>query len=210
MATINLRIKKQSRMFYFIGPFNLNRSAFTVVNLDLLEDESLTNIKDSLEGEIIESDVPLGEAIILLGFSGNGPSMLKQISDLQSEVEGAVATGSYTAVDIQARDNLLPLGNGASVHCEDVGDGTWAEYTVVNGAFQLISSQKGNVKTWLFTQPTAETTWNISHPLGANPTSILILDGEGGDIEGDVSYTDSGNLVISFTEAIAGTAQLSK
>lgn len=210
MATINLRIKKQSRMFYFIGPFNLSRSAFTVVNLNLLEEESLTNLKDSLEGEIIESDVSLNEAVILLGFSGNGPSMFKQISDLQDEIEVAATTASYTAVDIQARDNLLPLGDGASVHCEDVGDGTWEEYTVVNGAFQLISSEASNMKTWLFTQSTAEDTWNITHPFGSNPTSILILDADGNDIEGDISYKDSDNLDISFTEAITGTAQLSK
>lgn len=52
----------------------------------------------------------------------------------------------------------------------------------------------------------ASTTWNVAHNMGKRYPSDTILDGSGNRIFGDIAYTDTMNLVITFNTAFSGEA----
>jgi hypothetical protein len=62
---------------------------------------------------------------------------------------------------------------------------------------------------FVWSQHTPATVWTIDHPLGADPTAILVfVDGVAGS-EFSVQYTVPGQqLRLGFDIAVAGTAQL--
>ena len=72
----------------------------------------------------------------------------------------------------------------------------------VNGA--LIAA--GDL-TYSHTQGAASATWNINHALGRNP-SVTVVDSGNDIVEGDISYTDLNNLVITFSATFSGNAYL--
>lgn len=56
-------------------------------------------------------------------------------------------------------------------------------------------------------QPTPLSTWTITHNLGKKP-SVRLEDLTGGDIIGEIDYTDNNTVVIMFAIPVAGTAYL--
>jgi hypothetical protein len=61
--------------------------------------------------------------------------------------------------------------------------------------------------TYVHTQFSADTTWNISHNLGRFP-SVTIVDNAGRELLGDVSFLDSNLISIGFDLSVAGKAYL--
>ena len=61
--------------------------------------------------------------------------------------------------------------------------------------------------SFLFTQNTAVTTWNINHNLEKNP-SVSITSFGGTVAEAKVDYIDKNNLTITFNAAFSGKAYL--
>lgn len=57
------------------------------------------------------------------------------------------------------------------------------------------------------TQVVASNVWIINHPMNKKP-SVMCEDTFGNDIEGEIDYVDANNLTVTFSEPIAGTAQL--
>lgn len=57
------------------------------------------------------------------------------------------------------------------------------------------------------TEPSA--TWTILHNLGKQPAGIKIIQSDGGEVEGEVSYPDPNTVVIKFANARSGQAFLS-
>jgi len=53
----------------------------------------------------------------------------------------------------------------------------------------------------------SSSSWVISHSLGKIP-SVMVQDGSGNRVHGDITYTDLNNLTITFNTAFAGTAYL--
>lgn len=68
------------------------------------------------------------------------------------------------------------------------------------------SSTSGDLHV-TFTQATPELMWSINHAMGKNP-SVMLRDLDGNMLDGFVEYTDSNNITITFTEAVAGVAEL--
>jgi hypothetical protein len=62
--------------------------------------------------------------------------------------------------------------------------------------------------TYLHQQLDASTTWTIHHALGFNP-NVTTVDSADTRIEGDVSYLDTSNVVVTFSVPIGGRAYLS-
>lgn len=56
-------------------------------------------------------------------------------------------------------------------------------------------------------QGVASAVWWITHGLNKSP-SVTIQDSAGDTVDGDVTYTDPNNLVITFSAAFGGTAYL--
>ena len=60
-------------------------------------------------------------------------------------------------------------------------------------------------KTYVHTQYSANTVWNISHGLNKKP-SVISVDSLHREQKGDVQYIDGNNLTITFKFAISGEA----
>ena len=54
-------------------------------------------------------------------------------------------------------------------------------------------------------QGSASTTWTITHNLGKNP-SVTVIDSGGTVVEGDIAYTSSNVVTVTFTSSFAGDA----
>lgn len=61
--------------------------------------------------------------------------------------------------------------------------------------------------TFVYTQNTPSTTWNVSHYLGKFP-SVTVIDSAGTQVFGDINQIDSNHLVIQFSAPFAGTVYL--
>ena len=59
--------------------------------------------------------------------------------------------------------------------------------------------------TYVHTQNSPSTTWNVAHNLGKLP-SITIVDSGGTEVVGEVTHTDSDNAVLTFSAAFSGKA----
>lgn len=57
-------------------------------------------------------------------------------------------------------------------------------------------------------QGTASATWNITHHLGWYP-NVTVQDSGGSIVEGEISYTSSNTLTVTFSGAFRGDAYLS-
>jgi hypothetical protein len=62
--------------------------------------------------------------------------------------------------------------------------------------------------SFVFTQQTPATTWDIVHGMGLNP-NVRIEDLTGTDIQGSIEYLDNNRLKIYFNQPVAGRAYLS-
>lgn len=71
----------------------------------------------------------------------------------------------------------------------------------------LVSSASGNI-TYVHTQSSSASTWNINHNLGYYP-NVTIIDSSGRVVEGEIDYVDVNNIQLLFSAAFTGTAYLS-
>lgn len=62
-------------------------------------------------------------------------------------------------------------------------------------------------KTFVFTQASAESVWEIQHNLGKYP-SVTTVDSADTVVVGGVEYIDLNNLTITFSAALSGRAYL--
>jgi hypothetical protein len=58
------------------------------------------------------------------------------------------------------------------------------------------------------TQGAASATWNIVHNLNFHP-NVTVQDSAGNIVEGEIAYTNSDSLVVTFSAAFSGMAYLS-
>lgn len=59
-----------------------------------------------------------------------------------------------------------------------------------------------------YVKNTPSLSWVIAHNLNFYP-NVTVVDSGGTTVEGDISYTDTNNLTITFTSAFSGNAYLS-
>lgn len=64
-------------------------------------------------------------------------------------------------------------------------------------------------QSYSHSQSPASADWLVNHNLGYNPGGITVIDSGGTPWEGVVEYIDANNLMIHFTTAFGGTAQVS-
>jgi hypothetical protein len=58
------------------------------------------------------------------------------------------------------------------------------------------------------TQGTVSNSWVITHNLGFKP-NVTVVDSAGTIYEGEITYTNSNSLTVSFSQAFSGKAYLS-
>ena len=87
--------------------------------------------------------------------------------------------------------------SGAALSSTDqLSEGTTNKYFTVNRV------------AYVHTQGVASNTWTINHNLGFFP-NLTIQDSAGTLYEGEITYTDSGSLTVTFSAAFSGKAYLS-
>jgi hypothetical protein len=73
-------------------------------------------------------------------------------------------------------------------------------------AHEYVNAVPGDAH-YVHTQAVSSASWVINHNLGKYP-SILIFDGLGNTVEGDIILTDTDNLTLNFSSAFTGVAYL--
>jgi len=63
-------------------------------------------------------------------------------------------------------------------------------------------------QSFTYTPTDARATWTITHNLGFNP-NVTVSDSVGTEYFGQISYTNSNSLTLTFSQAVYGTAYLS-
>jgi hypothetical protein len=58
------------------------------------------------------------------------------------------------------------------------------------------------------TQGAASASWAITHNLGFKP-NVTVVDSAGNIVEGEIAYTNSNSLTVSFQSAFSGYAYIS-
>ena len=62
--------------------------------------------------------------------------------------------------------------------------------------------------SYIHTQGSASATWNITHNLHFYP-NVTVQDSAGNIVEGEIAYTNSDSLVVTFSTAFSGQAYIS-
>ena len=73
--------------------------------------------------------------------------------------------------------------------------------------FALFTLSSQGAPTFVFTQGTPATTWNIQHNLGKFP-SVSVVNNNNTIMYGNTTYTDNNNLTINFSAGFSGKAYL--
>lgn len=73
---------------------------------------------------------------------------------------------------------------------------------------QGIPGDSSSALGYTHVQGTPSAIWVITHPLSYYP-NITVVDSTGSEVEGDVLYTSSTTLTVTFSGAFSGTAYLS-
>jgi len=80
----------------------------------------------------------------------------------------------------------------------------------VQGIAGAVGSVQGIVGlvSYEFTQGTASSSWIINHNLGFKP-NVTVVDSAGTIYEGEITYTNTNSLTVTFSAAFSGKAYLS-
>lgn len=115
-----------------------------------------------------------------------------------------VVDGKVVANDPTKTPNVL-TGISGSDHSHVV-DGDTVVAAIGKLQAQILVASAGDANfTW--TQAIASDTWTITHPLGKYP-SVTVIDSAGTEVEGDVSYPSTSQIVVLFSAAFGGFAYL--
>jgi hypothetical protein len=170
------------------GSSILNGAGLPSSSLGRNGDYYLDSVSNILYGPKV-SDIWPSSGILIKGSTGaQGPKGDRGYSLYLGTSAPSNSLGLDGDVYVRSSDNLV--------------------YSKANGVWQtpetLIS--KSN---WSYTyeQQSNQYVWIINHNLGYNP-SVDIIDNGGNSIEGDISYTDTNNLTITFTSLVSGFAYL--
>tara|TARA_B100000287_G_C20674796_1_gene794800 strand:- start:8742 stop:9068 length:327 start_codon:yes stop_codon:yes gene_type:complete len=82
------------------------------------------------------------------------------------------------------------------------------ENVTVNFSLATLANYFNQNDNYTHTQSAAATTWSITHNLGKYPAPIVI-DSGGNQVLGQINYTSTNALTITFTSSFSGTAHLS-
>ena len=74
------------------------------------------------------------------------------------------------------------------------------------GAAGVSGAAGGN---YTHNQSAPSATWTVVHNLGFNPGGVSVVDSAGTKVYGDVTHTNTNQIVINFTSAFGGKAYVS-
>ena len=107
--------------------------------------------------------------------------------------QGATGTGTQGT---QGTAGLQGISGAAVDNTDDVPEGLTNKYFTV-----------GRV-SYEHMQGAASNSWTITHNLGFKP-NVTVIDSAGNIVEGEIAYTNTNSLTVSFQSAFSGTAYIS-
>jgi hypothetical protein len=108
-------------------------------------------------------------------------------------VQGRLGTGTQGT---QGTAGLQGITGATLDNTDDLTEGTTNKYFTV-----------GRV-SYEHMQGSANSSWAITHNLGFKP-NVTVIDSAGNIVEGEIAYTNSNSLTVSFQSAFSGNAYLS-
>jgi hypothetical protein len=106
---------------------------------------------------------------------------------------GTATQGTQGTIGVQGTSGIA----GAALdNTDDLTEGTTNKYFTV-----------GRV-SYDHMQGAASSSWSITHDLGFKP-NVTVIDSAGNIVEGEIAYTNSNSLTVSFQSAFSGNAYLS-
>ena len=128
-----------------------------------------------------------------LGSSGTSGS---QGSSGTSGSFGTSGTSGVGTSGTQGTAGLQGISGAALDNTDDLTEGTTNKYfTVARVSYDHM-------------QGAASSSWSITHNLGFKP-NVTVIDSAGNIVEGEIAYTNSNSLTVSFQSAFSGNAYLS-
>jgi hypothetical protein len=110
--------------------------------------------------------------------------------------QGSVGTGTQGTQGTQGTAGLQGISGAELDNTDDLTEGTTNKYFTV-----------GRV-SYDHMQGAASSSWSITHNLGFKP-NVTVIDSAGNIVEGEIAYTNSNSLTVSFQSAFSGNAYLS-
>ena len=110
--------------------------------------------------------------------------------------QGSVGTGTQGTQGTIGVQGASGIGGAALDTTDDLTEGTTNKYfTVARVSYE-------------HTQGSASSSWVVNHNLGFKP-NVTVVDSAGNIVEGEISYTNSNSITVSFQSAFSGYAYLS-
>lgn len=97
---------------------------------------------------------------------------------------------------VQGPAGLQGISGAALDNTDDLAEGTTNKYFTI-----------GRV-SYEHTQGVTSNSWVITHNLGFKP-NVTVVDSAGNIVEGEIAYTNSNSLTVSFSSAFSGKAYIS-
>ena len=111
-------------------------------------------------------------------------------------VQGQLGTGTQGTQGVQGLSGIQGISGAALESTDDITEGTTNKYfTVARVSYE-------------HTQGAASNSWVITHNLGFKP-NVTVIDSAGNIVEGEIAYTNTNSLTVSFQSAFSGNAYIS-
>jgi hypothetical protein len=111
-------------------------------------------------------------------------------------VQGRLGTGTQGTQGTIGVQGVSGIAGAALDNTDDLTEGTTNKYFTI-----------GRV-SYEHMQGAASSSWSITHNLGFKP-NVTVIDSAGNIVEGEIAYTNSNSLTVSFQSAFSGNAYLS-
>jgi hypothetical protein len=110
--------------------------------------------------------------------------------------QGATGTGTQGTQGTIGVQGAAGIGGADVGNTDDVPEGTTNKYfTVARVSYEHMQGSSSN-------------SWVIAHNLGFKP-NVTVVDSAGNIVEGEITYTNSNSLTVSFQASFSGYAYLS-
>jgi hypothetical protein len=110
--------------------------------------------------------------------------------------QGATGTGAQGVQGTAGVQGATGIGGAAVDNTDDVPEGALNKYFTVERV------------SYEHMQGSASDSWTITHNLGFKP-NVTVIDSAGNIVEGEIAYTNTNSLTVSFQSAFSGTAYIS-
>jgi hypothetical protein len=116
-------------------------------------------------------------------------------------IQGTVGTGTQgtqgtSGAGASAQDINDAISAAALDSTDDLSEGLLNKYFTIARV------------SYTHTQGSASNAWVINHNLGFKP-NVTVVDSAGNIVEGEIAYTNTNSLTVSFQSAFSGTAYIS-